>query len=385
MSEDTTPATVTVDSLLQEHGADETVASKIKDELGVTEVDDLALLTESDLVGAGMKAVPARKLLNSLKPATPVPEAAALGAVSFDGVLPSVPDDGSWLEALKTGGVAKVDQSTVISAVRAALGNRVGLFDVPKRLVEAMEKHADSIDEPVDPTYFTLRQQLTRRSYAEIFAAIPGLDSSYVSDARKKDLYGRIDQHLWPAILGFYDQLKAWQELWQQQGMNPAALLSMFASVAGGGGMGMPPGMMQPPDTNGLRDYADAVNDAINKVFAGTGAQIAAALAYEASQIKKTLEDPRLPAMIGAANRDQMLKQLGVSVSSTYPRLELNLTRFVLAIMQAKDQPAGNEELQYFGTLYMLGTQINWSELGGRSGGLPHGLHQVTGIAGNRL
>jgi hypothetical protein len=378
MSDDTTAAPVTVDSLLQEHGADEAAISKIKDELGVTTVDDLGLLTETDLVDAGVKTVQARKLLNSLKPATPTPDAAAaLGPVSFDGILPAVPDDGSWLEALKTGGVLKVDQSTVISAIRAALANRVGLFDVPKRLVEAMEKFADSIDEPVDPTYFTLRQQLTRRSYAEIFSAIPGLDANYVSDTRKKDLYHRIDQFLWPAIDSFNDQLRSWQELWMQQGANPALMQQLLLSTMGGGGMAMPPGMMQPPDTSGLRDYADAVNDAVNKVFAGTGAQIAAALAYEASQIKKSLEDPRLPAMVGAANRDLMLKQLGVSVSSTYPRLELNLTRFVLAIMQAKDIPAGNEELQYFGTLFMLGTQINWGELGGRG--------HVTGIAGNRL
>ena len=73
---------------------------------------------------------------------------------------------------------------------------------------------------------------------------------------------------------------------------------------------------------------------------------------------------------------DGLLKKLGVAVNSTSPRLETNLTRFVLACMQAKDQPAGNEEMQYFGTLYMLGNQIPWSELGGRSAG-------ATGI-GNR-
>jgi hypothetical protein len=43
--------------------------------------------------------------------------------------------------------------------------------------------------------------------------------------------------------------------------------------------------------------------------------------------------------------------------------MEVNLTRFVLSILQADRVPAGNDELQYFGTLYMLGTQIPWGEL----------------------
>jgi hypothetical protein len=80
--------------------------------------------------------------------------------------------------------------------------------------------------------------------------------------------------------------------------------------------------------------------------------------------------------MIGAANRDQMLKQLGVAVSATYPRLETNLTRFVLSTLQAKDQPAGNEEYQYFGSLYLLGQQIPWDQLGGRN------HRTLSGVAG---
>jgi len=71
-----------------------------------------------------------------------------------------------------------------------------------------------------------------------------------------------------------------------------------------------------------------------------------------------------------------MLKQLGVAVSATYPRLENNLTRFVLSIMGVKDQPAGNEELQYFGALYMLGSQIPWDQLSNSYAGgrMPSGI-----------
>ena len=122
---------------------------------------------------------------------------------------------------------------------------------------------------------------------------------------------------------------------------------------------------MQAPDTASLRDAADAVKDAINKAFAGTGVQISAALAYEAQEIKKSLEDPRLPALVGVANREQLLKKLGVAVPATYPRLETNVTKYVLGVLGLEDQAAGNEELSYLGALFMLGSQIDWSQLNG--------------------
>lgn len=344
---------------LEEFGASEEVVLAVK-ALGADTVSDLSLLTEADLVGAGMKPVQARKLLASLVPVVASVDTTPV-AVNFDGVLPAVPDDTSWLAMLKSGGVLKVDTSTVISTIRAALANRVGLFGVPAKLADAMEKFADSNDEPVDPGFFALRKSLTRRTYAEVFEAIDGLDGTFVTEARKKALFERMDTHFWPALVSFNAQLKGWQDAWMQGVANPATM--MMAMMGGGSGVAMPPGMIQAPDTAGLRDAADAVADAINKVFAGSGVPVAAAMAYDATQIRKSLEDSRLPALIGAANRDQMLRQLGVAVPATYPRLETNLTRYVLAVMQAKDQAAGNEELQYFGSLFMLQSQIPWETL----------------------
>jgi hypothetical protein len=363
-----------ISTRLKELGVDEESIRRIKDELGASTIEDLAGLTEDDMTQIGMKKIPARKLIAALKPIES--HAATVGnAMSFDDVLPAVPTDASWLEALRTGGVLKVDQSTVISAVRAALAHRAGLYTIPDRLVELMERFADENDEQVSTDYFKLRKQMTRRSYADIFQAIDGLDGNYVTEGRKKQLFARIDKNLWPAILSFYSQLKSWQEAWMQGAANPAMMMSAIMAATGGG-TALPTGMMQPPDTGVLRDHADAVADAVNKVFAGTGVQIAAALAYDATQIKETLSNPNLPALTGSANRDQMLRQLGVAVSATYPRMETNLTRFVLAIMQVKDQPAGTEELQYFGTLFMLGSQIPWDQLSASGGG------ELSGIGG---
>ena len=164
-----------------------------------------------------------------------------------------------------------------------------------------------------------------------------------------------------------------------QGAANPAM---MIAAIAGGaGGVGLPPGMMQPPDCGVLRDAAETVNDALNRTFRGTGVQITAALSYEANQIKTMIENPRLPMLCGVPTRELLLKKLKVDVPPTYPRMEQNLTRFVLGIMQCDKVAGGNDELQYFGTLYMLGTQIPWGDL---EGATFHGKKRPAGIGERR-
>jgi len=98
---------------LAEYGADETVVNKIIDELGVESIEELASLEVSDLTGVGMKLAKARKMVSDLK--TPVPDTKAPAPTTvvqtqafqsqFESLLPSIPSDESWLNALKTGGI----------------------------------------------------------------------------------------------------------------------------------------------------------------------------------------------------------------------------------------------------------------------------------------
>ena len=329
---------------------------------------DVALSPDTDIKNALPDGTPtgvANQAITLLRAATaPTADQAVMFNPAAD-LLPEVPNEGSWLDALKAGGTLKIDQATVISAVKAALADRVGLFELPAKVAAAMESQADTTLEQLDPKFFALRKQLTRRNYGEIFAAIDGLDGSFVTEKRKRELISRIDQHMWPTVLSFQNQLKNWVESWQQGAANPSLMMSAMASMMAGGSMGgLPPGMMQPPETGVLRDAAEGVNDDMNRIFAGTGVVTARALAFDANQIKTTMEDANLPTLLGASNRDQMLRQLGVDVSSNYARMEVNLTKYVMGILNIKDVPSGNEETAYFGSLYMLGMQIPWDQLG---------------------
>lgn len=339
-------------------------AEALKHNVGLSAVEDIRLVTQEDLKEVGLTKITQRKFLEAIAPAPVVPDTNApiVNGAAFD-ILPAVPADESWLTSLKTGGVTNVNESTVIGAIRAALARQVGLYDVPGKLVAAMETFADESEEQVDPIFYQLREQMTRRNYADVFAAIPGLNGSFVTEKRKNQLLGRLDQLFWPAVIDFDDQLRGWRQVWMQAVTGPDAFMAAIAASGGVGGL--PPGIIQMPDTAPLRDAADAVKDAINRVFAGTGVQISGALAFEASEIKKSLEDPRLPALVGVPNRDQLLKKLHVAVPATYARLELNVVKYVLGLLHLEDQTSGNEERDYLSALFALGSQIDWSKLSG--------------------
>ena len=355
---------------------DATVTEALKALVGEPSAEAAELLRSEDFVpfadlktalGADVPTAVFRqavmKHLRASGPATS-PVAAAANQFSFGGLvaLPQVPEDKSWLEMLKTGGVLKVETSTVIAAIRAALASRTGLYALPKVLADLMEKHAEGLEEPLGQDFFKLRHMLTRRSYAEIFAAIDGLDGSFVTEGRKNALLGKLDSGLWPALLGFQSQLEGWTDAYQKTFANPGAMMAALAAL--GTGQAMPGGMTQPPPTDTLRDAAESVRDTINRIFAGSGIQVSAALAYDAMRIKEILENASLPMQIGAPNRDQMLKLLGVNVSSDFVRLERNLTQYALAVLEFPNAPAGNQELGYLNSLLLLGGQIPWAKLG---------------------
>ena len=363
-------------------GVDDLLIAKIVDKLGIGSIDDLAALEAADLTSAGMKLAPARRLVADLKPAASKPTASVAAAETraiqsqFEALLPAIPTDESWLNALKTGGILKVDESSYIAAIRAALADRAGLYNVPDALSKAMEKYADETEEQVDPTFYSLRKSLTRRAYGDIFAAIDGLDGTFITENRRKEFLGRIRDTLWPAIAESYRTLDGWYQTWRASFSDPSMLIAAIGGGFSGGAAGM--SMITPPDTAQLHDAGDTLVDSINRVFRGTGVQVAAAMAYDANTIRNTLEDPRLPSMVGVKNREMMLKKIGASVSSNYIRLEQNLVKYVLAFAK-HDTVTSDVEVNYFVALWQLGTQINWAELGGGD------ATGMTGLTGKRV
>lgn len=282
--------------------------------------------------------------------------------VSFD-ILPSVPDAAGFLELLKVGGDLRVGKTEIISAVKAAIASKLSLYDMPNALLMQMEKHAEEQSQPVGKTFFELQKLVTSRAYGDVLSVL-GVSGNFVSEKRKRVLLERVNTKLWGSLQSFNDLLDAWQKSWMQTAGNPAVLLASIAmGQQGGVGSVIPPGMNQPPDTSALRDAVDGVVDEINMIFAGAGIPVARALAYDASRISKLIEDESLPAATGYANREQMLRGLGLAVTSDYVRMERNVARYALALIELPQVPSGNEEYAYLGAMLQLGAIIPWNKL----------------------
>lgn len=297
--------------------------------------------------------------LRGPKPVESAPTASGT-AMQALAILPTVPDETSFLEMLKTGGVLKVDVTEVLSAVKAALAKRVGLYDLPDRILEKMEAFAEAQEEPCGEAFYKMQRLLTERRYGDVLSAL-GVPGTYVSDRRKKDFFARLEARLWGALGSFQNQLAAWQQAWMQGMANPGMLMvAMTASHAGGA---LPPGMMAPPDTAPLRAAGEEVVNEINRVFAGPGIPVARALAYDATRIMGILNDSTLPGQVGASTKDQMLKELGLAVGAEIVRTEQGITRYCLAIMSLPKVTA-DVELTYLAALIQLGATIPWDKLG---------------------
>ena len=370
-----TNASQDVIAKLQEYGATPAAIDKIVNEFGVETMDELSSMTADELFSAGMKLVKARTMLNGIqKPATVTGGNTSAQTDNIGQSLPDVPSDSAWLDILRTGGVLKVDESSYIAAVRATQADQMGLYDIPDKLVKAMEAYTDETEEQLDARFFKMRNMLTRRNYSEIFQAIEGLDGSFVTAARRKEFLLRVKETFWPALQSSFQALNAWEQALMANYANPAMFASQMNAMMRGGAA---PITFQ-VDSSGVRDAGASLADAINRVFRGYGTVIAAALAYEAYLIRQTLEDPSLPKLLGTPNREMMLKKIGSGVSMNYVRQEQNLVKYVIAFLQYNKQAPDNE-IQYLNDLYQVGTQIDWNRLGGS------GNSNIQSVTGSNL
>ncbi|MDO4611990.1 MAG: hypothetical protein Q4B29_00805 [Candidatus Saccharibacteria bacterium] len=358
------PEETALEKIIREYGGALNTSTALG-KLGVENVEDLKMLTVEELCEAGFTLVKARKLLDSFKtdekaeatlaPAAKIPTPVA--PISID-ILPNIPDEGSWLNSLKTGGVLKVNDATYIGAIRVAMASRCGLYDVPEKLLKKLEEHAESLDEPVGDDYYKTRKMITRRNYAEIFEAIDGVDGPYATTKERRSKFLKsLGSIFWPAIKKAFDELDAWYDSARASMSDPGVLFAAFSGQSIGGlGMSM-------PSVDAISSACDDLKDEINKVFRGTAIPVSAALAYDAQKINEVLSISTLPAQVGATNRDQMLKMLGVGINSSYTRQEQCIVRFVLSFLKFNDAAVGNE-IQYLGALWQLGRQISWESLG---------------------
>jgi len=338
-----------------------------------TMLTDALIITDDDIkgaIGAGVAVGPLRMALRDLRgpvaaePAV-APPAAGNGAnggaaqaqqMMATSLLPQPLEDEALLDALRTGGVDKVGVEFIEAAVRAFFASKVGWQNIPKILAERMEAKALELSKPADKAFYDVYNEVMAKKYAEVGAAL-GVSTRFASQKWQNELLKRMEGI--EGVLGtFQGQLSAWYKTWTDQMANPAMLLQAVV----GGGMGGMPGMGQVPDYAHIYDAADSVVDKMNAVFAGPMVPAAVALAGSSSKIKEFLEDDRIRVALGYADREEMLRGLGVAVGNDAARHEKDMVQFILGVYSLRGCQSGQEHI-YLTQLYLLGERV----LGGSS------------------
>jgi hypothetical protein len=340
-------------------GSDEKTAGDVlKNHDAVTDEE-----IQAALVGTGDGQVPLgvyRMNAKLLRDPKAVPASGTNGGGPVLTLLPTLPEsDAKFLEELRVGGILEPEPNDVLAAVRAGFAQRFEFFNLPQTIRDKMEEFAYANDKSCGAEYYEMEKMVTSRQYGDVLSAT-GVTGSFVSVRKRKEFLRRVDVYLWASINDFHNTLNSWMTGWQATANNPTALLSALS----GNGANNPLAQLatQAPDLSPVRDAAESVVNNINKVFAGPGIPVARALAYDAVKITEVLENEKLPALLGAGNKEQMLKELGVAVGSDHVRLQHNLAKYAFGIMSLEKVTA-EEEQMYALQMYQLGVAIPWEKV----------------------
>ena len=121
---------------------------------GYVEDDALAMMADAK----APKARVAKAIADLRKALAPEPEPAPVATPSdgtdFTALLPSLPDDQSFLSALVDIDPLKVDEMVAVAGVRGMLAYDLGLDGIPKRVMQEVESYAVDQGEQCPPIFF---------------------------------------------------------------------------------------------------------------------------------------------------------------------------------------------------------------------------------------
>ncbi len=329
------------------------------------------------------KALVAKAIADLRTALAPAPEPEAPVAdpsvgTDFTTLLPSLPDDQSFLSALVDIDPLKVDEMVAVAGVRGMLAFDLGLDGIPKRVMQEVEAYAVTQGDQCPPIFYEVRRMLRRRAHADVLDAIklPGggkVGSDGIMDAEhQKQLVARMR----PLVSGmhqFHTMVNGWMEAYAQASGNPLLLQQAIGQIFMGGkmgAMGMNPAVMaamqEQPDIQPIIDAALAFNTEANRAFAGVYAHTAKGMAADYLMYTGLLQRPELPAAMGAANhRDMMKSKLKATIPPMYRQIEQQLSKYMLAMFRlGKVGPVDEDQsLGLIVALYRTGKLMNWDEV----------------------
>lgn len=276
-----------------------------------------------------------------------------------------LPSRQSLLAALTTGGVLEVSEPVVLSGVQVALADRFGYFDILDLLKIRIKEYARKNSLRLPAKFYDIQSGITRNVNSELLAAV-GLTKSAVSKEDRDDLLAKVRSKMFPAAYDVYQAARAWSI--QNQEQMPALMTAMFLRQMNPDAPQLNPlGMVEAVDTSGIKATIDHAIDEINECFMVAGIPAALYLDDLAQEIRKFLEDPELPRLIGADTRKQMLERLEINLTQNSDKvLEDNMLRFFHGIMLFRNASPNDEVLriqQILATGNALESSKSWAKV----------------------
>ncbi len=365
------------------------ITEKVINDLGATCIADLEGLSDEDLMSFGVKKLPAKSMIRRLKenlrdmlgdqaeqtaqgqshlPFTQNTPQGDAPAEPLSSLLPEVQIGDVWLKSIQREDVLVLGTNHHIAAIESAIADRFDLFSVPDKVSKAMMDYSLEANIPVGEEYYRIRNIITERQYADLFKAM-NINNTDIDMNSRRELIRRINAHLFPLVPILIKELNNWYDRWAK--MAPQQISMAITNMAGANGRGRQLSVASFPETSALINMSNTVVKALNTCLAGSGGVAALAMAFEANTIRDCLDNPELPRLVGALNKDQMLIKLGIDLDLGVISMEKAIVQFIIAFAQAKDLTTRQNAGSYFYDLWQLGNEITcWDNLTSRESSL---------------
>jgi len=273
-------------------------------------------------------------------------------------VLAPITADANVLDQLAVPGALKkgTSEAEVVCAVASAIADKSALFSAIDVLLAESDKYFAGLHEQVPPEYWNIDNLRLQHKNAEVLATLgvenqAGRKIMYVSERDRQDFLGRMSK-LWTQLISFQGKVHDWVEA-KRKAENQVGFAAFTRGRAA---------PVVYPSSDVLRNAAEAVAEIINQVLLGKGMRSAMVMLQRAEEINKVLADPSVPALVGAKDTEDMLKnKLQISLTNEDKQNQKNVCLYVFNVMcLAPFNPGTEEEATQIEALNQLGSEIDW-------------------------
>lgn len=317
-------------------------------------------------------------------PATGTPTDADSGA-AFQ-VLPKLLTEQLLVDALKTGGVAKVGAAHVEALVRVYGAEMTGVFGIPRLLEELITQRFKDLNEPASQGLRRLRKQIRRQRHSTLLADLlkNDDDASAVTREEQEELLSNAYTILIPKLAEFAKLLLAWEQRASDTGsLTASALANVLASPTNTARARLAARKTNNLNTTLIKNAIGDVNDAVNKTFRGLGIEAAVALYDEARFCTSLITNNDVLALVGKTTHEEVKAALRIEVSNASQQLEFELAQFVVAIMNYPKTASPEYEVGYLCEMLPLAENIPWDTLPKTRSRSGFGASPYSGNGGN--